>query len=308
MSSPHGAGQHFTTAEMDTTDCGVENLAVVVGELVLDAASGDGAAKYPTKLPHRIRQVESQDELRGRLNMVTPDQSQPRWTLVRMLVDGDQRFYIMVDRNPVSGLCHLRQAPSAAKRDKFMAVYDEWVNVPPVGLREYFMNHILQFCNRTAQEQKARNAVGSASSEDLLGVEADGEEADGEEYSSGVKEEDEDGDARLLLANTPIVLRHVDLSLDRELGETKVDSNEGCRASLPPTAITTGGSEEFPMSAQRVDLDDNGKLETLENVAMENHENPEAGITQALYLIILLSVYWIALCTEACKTAALGKR
>lgn len=307
MSNPHGAGQHFTPAELDLTDCGVENLAVVVGELVLDAASSDGAAKYPTKLPRRIRQVESQDELRGRLSMVIPDQSQPRWTVVRMVVDGDQRFYIMVDRNPLSGLCQLRQAPSAVKRDKFMAVYDEWVNVPPVGLREYFLNSVLQFCNRTASEQKTRNAVGRASSEDLSGEEKNGEENE-EEDSLGVKEEDADGDARLLLACTPIAQRHVDLSLDQELGETKVDSDEGCRASLPPTGITTGSSEADPVASQRADLDDSGKLGTLEIAAIGNHENPEAGITQALYFIILLSITRIVLCIEACKTAALGKR
>lgn len=116
---------------METKIAGVdpEELAVVVGELMLDSPSFPRPSGYFAGQGPNSVKVGSLRDLQHAMQILAPKSGTRRWKVVAKLCQTGKtlRLALIYSRDPKTGLCRIRGLPSRFVSAPYLAYYEEWV-------------------------------------------------------------------------------------------------------------------------------------------------------------------------------------
>ncbi|XWX02252.1 hypothetical protein V2A60_010287 [Cordyceps javanica] len=164
--NPTDAGVTFSEAETTLHPSDYGSHAVVVGELVPEAAQAQCMkVAFPSPEQRSLPDHESTG-LRGQLEWVTLDKKRPRCVVVRMIDASPANFYVLA-KSTENGLCHWVSSPGETRRRLFIAFYNEWYEEStckaPHLVRNAVRENLEKFCVKYMQELRnlPKDTIGS---------------------------------------------------------------------------------------------------------------------------------------------------
>ncbi|TQV93281.1 hypothetical protein IF1G_07859 [Cordyceps javanica] len=154
--NPTGAGVTFSAAETKLHRSHYKSHALVVGELIPQAAGPQFMDFVFAATEQRSLHEPDSTGLRGRLKWVTLDNKGPRCAVVRLIDASPPNFYLLVDKGAKTGLCRLRASPGEIARRRFIAFYNEWYDDSmyrePLLILKAIREKLDRFCGKHMQE------------------------------------------------------------------------------------------------------------------------------------------------------------